>query len=183
MLGRRTPRGPEDLSIVQRTMTHAGWTSAHRCAAVLVAMVAAVRAEAAAPDAAAVEFFETRIRPVLVEHCYECHSAAEASPKGELRLDTAALLLRGGASGRRDRPRQARRKHAAGGAAIRVVRNAAHRASCPTRSSPISKSGSRWAPPTREPASRAPDGNRPGGPGSARPLVAQAAREADAARG
>ena len=85
-------------------MTHSGWTNARRCAAALVAtvaMVAAVRAEtaAAAHDPAAIEFFESRIRPVLVEHCYKCHSAAEASPKGELRLDTATLLLRGGASG------------------------------------------------------------------------------------
>ncbi len=27
-------------------------------------------------DEAGVEFFEKKIRPVLVQHCYECHSAA-----------------------------------------------------------------------------------------------------------
>jgi hypothetical protein len=47
----------------------------------------------------AVEFFERRIRPVLVEHCYECHSAKLEHPKGGLRLDSAAALMTGGDSG------------------------------------------------------------------------------------
>jgi hypothetical protein len=50
-------------------------------------------------DPAAVEFFESRIRPVLVEHCYSCHSAAAGSPKGDFRLDSAAHLRRGGPGG------------------------------------------------------------------------------------
>ena len=48
------------------------------------------------------EFFETRIRPVLVEHCYKCHSAEAAAKKklkGGLRLDTRAGIRRGGDSG------------------------------------------------------------------------------------
>ena len=44
------------------------------------------------------EFFEKRIRPVLVEHCYDCHSA-EGSIKGGLRLDTREGILTGGDSG------------------------------------------------------------------------------------
>ena len=35
-----------------------------------------------------VEFFEKRIRPVLVERCYKCHSARSEKLKGELRLDS-----------------------------------------------------------------------------------------------
>jgi hypothetical protein len=50
-----------------------------------------------APDAAAVEFFEKRIRPVLVERCFECHSSGE--PKGALRLDSRDAAMRGGESG------------------------------------------------------------------------------------
>lgn len=50
-------------------------------------------------DTAAVEFFETRIRPVLAEHCYSCHSAAAGSPKGDFRLDSAEHLRRGGPAG------------------------------------------------------------------------------------
>ena len=44
------------------------------------------------------EFFEKKIRPVLVEQCYECHSAAEKI-KGDLALDTRESLLKGGQSG------------------------------------------------------------------------------------
>ena len=45
------------------------------------------------------EFFERRIRPVLVEHCYPCHSATSEKLKGGLRLDTRDGLRRGGESG------------------------------------------------------------------------------------
>src|SRR5882724_3410029 len=34
------------------------------------------------------EFFEKKIRPVLVEKCYACHSTKTAQPMGGLRLDT-----------------------------------------------------------------------------------------------
>jgi hypothetical protein len=46
-----------------------------------------------------VRFFEQKIRPVLVEHCYSCHSASAKKPRGQLLLDTRAGLLKGGASG------------------------------------------------------------------------------------
>lgn len=45
------------------------------------------------------EFFETKIRPVLAEHCYECHSAKAAKVKGGLRVDGRQELLAGGGSG------------------------------------------------------------------------------------
>ncbi|MEE3371876.1 MAG: PSD1 and planctomycete cytochrome C domain-containing protein [Planctomycetota bacterium] len=47
-------------------------------------------------------FFETKIRPVLVTHCYRCHSAVAAQKqrlKGGLRLDSQQGWLRGGDSG------------------------------------------------------------------------------------
>jgi hypothetical protein len=46
-----------------------------------------------------VEFFETNIRPVLAEHCYECHSAKAIKLKGNLLLDTQAGTVKGGANG------------------------------------------------------------------------------------
>lgn len=49
-----------------------------------------------------IEFFEKKIRPVLVEHCYQCHSAKAAENnklRGGLFLDTRAGLLTGGESG------------------------------------------------------------------------------------
>ena len=44
--------------------------------------------------AADAEFFEKRIRPVLADHCHECHG--EKKQKGGLRLDSRAALLAGG---------------------------------------------------------------------------------------
>lgn len=42
------------------------------------------------------EFFETRIRPVLADHCFRCHSEDAEKLKGDLKLDSLAGLLRGG---------------------------------------------------------------------------------------
>lgn len=50
-------------------------------------------------DPQAVEFFETRIRPVLIKHCYECHSAEADPVMGGLRVDTKAGLVTGGETG------------------------------------------------------------------------------------
>jgi len=50
-------------------------------------------------DAARMEFFEKRIRPVLVEHCYSCHSAGAKEIKGGLQLDSKETILAGGDSG------------------------------------------------------------------------------------
>jgi uncharacterized protein DUF1553/uncharacterized protein DUF1549/cytochrome c len=57
------------------------------------------RGEPTAPSADGVEFFETNIRPVLVERCYECHSAKSTVLQGGLRLDSAERMRSGGDSG------------------------------------------------------------------------------------
>ncbi|MDR3638538.1 MAG: PSD1 and planctomycete cytochrome C domain-containing protein [Isosphaeraceae bacterium] len=49
-------------------------------------------------DPAAVEFFEKRVRPLLVSRCYNCHSA-NTNAKGGLRVDDRNGLLQGGGSG------------------------------------------------------------------------------------
>jgi len=41
-------------------------------------------------------FFERRVRPLLVKHCYECHSEAEGQQKGGLLLDRESGWLEGG---------------------------------------------------------------------------------------
>jgi hypothetical protein len=43
--------------------------------------------------------FESKIRPVLVQHCLECHSIESGKAKGGLRLDDREAVLRGGDSG------------------------------------------------------------------------------------
>ncbi|MBB5039479.1 PSD1 and planctomycete cytochrome C domain-containing protein [Prosthecobacter dejongeii] len=44
-------------------------------------------------------FFESKIRPVLVEQCYKCHSTESEKVKGGLRLDTREATIQGGESG------------------------------------------------------------------------------------
>jgi hypothetical protein len=57
-------------------------------------------AHGAAPsDLAQLDFFEKKIRPVLAQECYECHSASAKKLKGGLLVDTAEGLLTGGDSG------------------------------------------------------------------------------------
>lgn len=63
------------------------------------ALLAAARAGAAEPSARQVEFFETRVRPVLVEHCFECHGGGEKATQGGLRLDSREGWAAGGDSG------------------------------------------------------------------------------------
>lgn len=48
----------------------------------------------AAENPDGVEFFEKRVRPILVDHCYKCHGAEKI--KGELRVDSKQGLLAGG---------------------------------------------------------------------------------------
>lgn len=69
----------------------------------VIAVTVLVAGEAAAnPTDSGLAFFEKSIRPVLVKHCYECHSA-EAAAKGKLQaglsLDNKQGLLTGGESG------------------------------------------------------------------------------------
>ena len=45
------------------------------------------------------EFFEKQVRPLLVKRCFGCHSGNAKSLKGNLRLDSRLLALRGGDTG------------------------------------------------------------------------------------
>jgi len=52
---------------------------------------------AAKPEPKAIEFFENRIRPLLVQQCFACHT--DKNVKGGLRMDSLAALSKGGDSG------------------------------------------------------------------------------------
>ncbi|MEN9675360.1 MAG: hypothetical protein RIS76_1256 [Verrucomicrobiota bacterium] len=75
--------------------------SPHRLLAALVAAgaVLGVNAAESGPTPAQTEFFEKRIRPLLVESCHRCHSAGADPLKAGLRLDSRNGLLKGGESG------------------------------------------------------------------------------------
>lgn len=52
-----------------------------------------------ADEPTGIEFFEKKIRPVLVQHCYECHSADAKALKAGLLLDSRDGWKQGGDSG------------------------------------------------------------------------------------
>ena len=73
-----------------------------RATAALLCLAAFARGEQEAPPKLSPEdadFFEKRIRPVLAERCYECHSASARKLKGNLLLDTPAGTRKGGDQG------------------------------------------------------------------------------------
>lgn len=68
----------------------------------LMVLLAVTRIQAADPDREGFEFFEAKIRPVLVAQCYECHSAeaiVKDNLKGGLLLDSRDGSRKGGESG------------------------------------------------------------------------------------
>ncbi len=67
--------------------------------AVGVAFLCAPTARAQAPLKADLEFFESKIRPILADNCYKCHSSQAAKLKGGLSLEYHESMLRGGDSG------------------------------------------------------------------------------------
>jgi cytochrome c553 len=66
---------------------------------VATSAVAIAVAQQVIADDAATEFFEKKIRPVLVKHCYECHSADAKKLGGGLLLDHREGLRKGGDTG------------------------------------------------------------------------------------
>jgi hypothetical protein len=68
-------------------------------AASILAPCAWCRAADDAPSAADREFFESKVRPILVERCYECHSTGAKSVRGSLLLDSREGWRKGGDTG------------------------------------------------------------------------------------
>jgi len=65
----------------------------------LIVSFATAFSATAADDPKGIEFFEKKIRPVLVDNCYECHSAQAKKTKGNLTVDSREGLLKGGDNG------------------------------------------------------------------------------------
>lgn len=82
--GRRAPRG--------------GAVALTACLAFALSWADPARAEFSSPEDG-VRFFEEKIRPVLAEKCYSCHSADSEKLKGSLQVDHVSHLLAGGDTG------------------------------------------------------------------------------------
>ncbi len=70
----------------------------------LLALLAAAgmltwRAGAAEPTSEQLQFFENKIRPILLDNCYKCHSHEATKLKGGLSVEYGELLLKGGEHG------------------------------------------------------------------------------------
>jgi len=57
------------------------------------------RSHAAELTAQQTQFFENKIRPILSQHCYKCHSLTSEKVKGGLLLDSREATLKGGDTG------------------------------------------------------------------------------------
>jgi len=67
-------------------------------AALLLSLtVLATSSSASEPTQKQIEFFESKVRPVLIERCYDCHSGEDV--ESELHLDSLAGILKGGMRG------------------------------------------------------------------------------------
>jgi len=74
----------------------------NRLSIAVALLISTSAASAAEPDRKGLDFFEAKIRPMLVKHCYECHSAEAVTKKklkGNLLLDSRDGSRKGGESG------------------------------------------------------------------------------------
>lgn len=62
------------------------------------------------------EFFESKIRPIFANHCFECHSAEKGKTKGSFSMDSREEILKGGETGSALKPGDAK-----GSALIKAV--------------------------------------------------------------
>src|SRR6266446_3500582 len=68
------------------------------CVTLMVSLPPVVAGQPAPTDDPAVAFFEKKVRPVLVDNCYNCHSA-DTNAKGGLRVDDRNGMIQGGGRG------------------------------------------------------------------------------------
>jgi cytochrome c553 len=65
----------------------------------LAAALIPLAARADVPSPAGADFFENKIRPILVKNCYPCHSSQAPKLKGGLSLEYRETVLKGGENG------------------------------------------------------------------------------------
>src|SRR5262245_11662308 len=101
--GQVLPDHPDDTPAGQGSSSRMWHRRGHgvmgRLCLVASLLVCATQGAARAMDEAGVEFFESRVRPLLAEHCYGCHSAKAEKVKAGLLVDSREGLLKGGESG------------------------------------------------------------------------------------
>jgi hypothetical protein len=98
-------------SFGSRLITSIGFARRVAWSVVLPALLAGLATHGRAAETSAeaspegIEFFEKKIRPILIEHCYACHSGESKKSEGGLLVDSREALLKGGDSGPAITPR------------------------------------------------------------------------------
>ncbi|MEP6172162.1 MAG: PSD1 and planctomycete cytochrome C domain-containing protein, partial [Rhodopirellula bahusiensis] len=93
MFVRRSNRDHRSTHARQRFILDTKWI---RCLSVGLAATLVSSTWASADDT---DFFEAKVRPLLIERCYECHSTESGESMGDYRLDSAPAMLAGGSRG------------------------------------------------------------------------------------
>lgn len=68
-------------------------------------VISSLTIRASADSTSGIKFFESKIRPVLVEHCYGCHSETSGKSRGGLKVDSYESMIAGGDTGPAIAPR------------------------------------------------------------------------------
>lgn len=71
----------------------------NRCLTIIISLAWPIAATAQTPTRADIDFFESKVRPLFVQHCHECHSTKTKKHKGGLLLDSRKAILEGGDTG------------------------------------------------------------------------------------
>ncbi|WP_152049392.1 PSD1 and planctomycete cytochrome C domain-containing protein [Tautonia marina] len=87
------------MSLAPKSVDRGSGRGITTAAALAIVLGMAPQVRASADEAEGLALFEAKIRPVLIEQCYSCHSAEHDAAKGGLRLDTRAAMLQGGDGG------------------------------------------------------------------------------------
>jgi mono/diheme cytochrome c family protein len=87
------PAAPVVATASPEAPASAAYVASRSAATAQLAAVAAVSPQLAAEQE---QFFESKIRPILINNCYACHASAA---RGGLRLDSREALLQGGKNG------------------------------------------------------------------------------------
>ncbi len=101
ILNRHTRQGPASLERVKRALlpNHFPGGALRGIPSLVLLLALNLTSRLALAESLNTELFERQIRPALIEHCYECHSASSKRLKGGLRLDSREGMLNGGDSG------------------------------------------------------------------------------------
>ena len=85
---------------MKNTFDSAGFSSTKSLLRALIFFLAsALAAVGAEPTADQLQFFESKVRPILANRCYKCHSHEAVKLKGGLSLEYGESVLRGGDTG------------------------------------------------------------------------------------